>query len=130
VSYAPIKRGEKGPICLNTSMRPLCKCGLRPRAINYKKNEKIYYRSLCEICMAHGPYHGIPRWARQGYKMKSICEKCGFKSPYKEVFRVFHIDGNLNNCRHSNLKTICSNCAITLGREGIVWRQGDLVADY
>ena len=27
-------------------MRPLCKCGLRPRAVNYKKNNKTYYRSL------------------------------------------------------------------------------------
>jgi hypothetical protein len=121
------KRGEKG---LNNRMRPLCKCGLRPKAINYKKGRKIYYRSLCEICLKHGEYHGIPRWARSGYKMKSVCEKCGFKSPHKEVFRVFHMDGNLNNCRPSNLKTICCNCSLVLGKEGISWRQGDLIADY
>ena len=111
-------------------MRPLCKCGQRPRAVNYKKNDKIYYRSLCEICMAYGVYHGIPRWFRAGYHMKSQCDKCGFKSPHSQVFRVFHIDGNLDNCRHSNLKTVCANCASILGKEGMAWRQGDLVADY
>ena len=111
-------------------MRPLCKCGQRPRAVNYKKNDKIYYRSLCEICMAYGVYHGIPRWFRAGYHMKSQCDKCGFKSPHSQVFRVFHIDGNLDNCRHSNLKTVCANCVSVLSKDGIIWRQGDLVADY
>ena len=80
--------------------------------------------------MAHGVYHGIPRWARAGYHIKPQCDKCGFKSPHSQVFRVFHIDGNLDNCRHSNLKTVCVNCASILGKEGMTWRQGDLVADY
>ena len=111
-------------------MRPLCKCGQRPRAVNYKKNGRIYYRSLCEICMAHGVGHKIPRWSRSGYKIKNQCDKCGFRSPHLEVFRVFHVDGDLNNCRPANLKTVCSNCAQVLGKEGITWKQGDLVADY
>ncbi len=111
-------------------MRPLCKCGVRPRAVNYKKKDRTYYRSLCEICMAHGAYHGIPRWQRAGYKIKNQCEKCGFKSPHQEVFKVFHVDGNLDNCRHSNLKTVCNNCSQILAKSGITWRQGDLIADY
>ena len=124
------KRGRKGSILLNNTMRPLCKCGLRPRAVNYKKNNKIYYRSLCEICMAHGIYSGIPRWKRAGYTPKTQCDRCGFKSLHKEVFRVFHVDGNLDNCRHSNLKTVCANCRTVLSKEGIIWKQGDLIADY
>lgn len=111
-------------------MRPLCKCGLRPRAINYRKNNKTYYRSLCEICLAGGLYAGIPRWKRSGYKIKNICEKCGFKSKFFECFRVYHIDGNLDNCRFNNLKTICCNCSQILAKEGITWKQGDLIADY
>jgi len=111
-------------------MRPLCRCGQRPRAVNYKKGDKVYYRSLCEVCMANGIYYGVPRWVRAGYKIKSQCDKCGFQSQHKEVFRVFHIDGDLNNCRHSNLKTVCSNCVQVLSKEGINWRQGDLIADY
>jgi hypothetical protein len=110
-------------------MRPLCKCGARPRAINYKKNNKIYYRSLCEVCLHGGLFSKIPRWVRAGYKLRPLCEKCGFISPHKEVFKVFHIDGNLDNCRPSNLKTICCNCAQVLGKEGVTWKQGDLIAD-
>jgi hypothetical protein len=79
--------------------------------------------------MTNGIYHGIPRWARAGYQIKNHCEKCGFKSTHREVFRVFHVDSDLNNCRPANLKTVCCNCAQVLGKEGITWRQGDLVAD-
>jgi hypothetical protein len=110
-------------------MRPLCKCGQRPRAINYKKEGKIYYRSLCEICMAHGLGAKVARWKRAGYKIKNQCDKCGFKSLHQEIFSVFHVDGNLNNCRHNNLKTVCANCARTLSKDGISWKQGDLVPD-
>jgi predicted HNH restriction endonuclease len=45
------------------------------------------------------------------------------------VFRVFHVDGDLNNCRPANLKTVCSNCSQVLHKEGVKWRQGDLVPD-
>ena len=111
-------------------MRPLCKCGERPRAINYIRNEKVYYRSLCEVCMKNGLHYGIPRWKRSGYKLKKVCDKCGFKSLYKEVFNVYHVDGDLNNCIISNLKTVCANCRSVLGKENIRWKQGDLIADY
>lgn len=125
--YALIKRGQKG---VNIRMRPLCKCGQRPKAINYKKGNKTYYRSMCEVCLHNGLYARVPRWKRAGYEIKNSCEKCGFKTKHKEVFKVFHVDGNLNNCRPNNLKTICSNCAVTLGKENIKWKQGDLVADF
>ena len=123
------KKGSKRFSFFKYSMRPLCICGQRPCAVNYKKNNKIYYRSLCELCLAHGTYHGIPRWSRAGYKIKLVCDKCGFKSPHQEVFSVFHVDGNLDNCRPANLKTVCSNCARVLHKEGVRWRQGDLVPD-
>jgi hypothetical protein len=107
-------------------MRPLCSCGLGPVAINYYKNKKPYYRSVCGACLRGVK---LPRWASAGYKKKHSCDKCGFKSPHTEVFNVYHVDGDLNNCRHANLKTVCSNCARVLHKEGIRWRQGDLVPD-
>lgn len=110
-------------------MRPLCKCGLRPKAVNYKKDGRTFYRSMCNQCMSKGLYYGIPRWKRAGYKMKKTCDKCGFKSPHKEVFSVFHVDGDLNNCIVTNLKTVCANCQRVLHKEGITWKQGDLVPD-
>jgi hypothetical protein len=123
------KGEEKGSI--NTHMsRPLCICGLRPAAINYHKEGRTYYRRKCEICLRYGGVNkGLPKWYQDGYRMKNLCEKCGFKSSHKEQFNVFHIDGNLTNSRSTNLKTICANCARILHKEGVRWRQGDLVPD-
>jgi hypothetical protein len=110
-------------------MRPLCKtCGGKPCAVNYHKEKKIFYRSECDTC-ARGSKPKKPRWAQLGYKQKDFCEKCGYRSKHSEQFNVFHVDGNLNNCRPSNLKTICANCQRVLYKEGVRWRQGDLVPD-
>jgi len=107
-------------------MRSLCPCGRSPVAINYYKEGKAFYRSQCGLCL-----RGVkePRWQRSGYVIKHVCDKCGVKSPHKEIFAVFHVDGDLNNCRPANLKTVCANCARVLHKEGIRWRQGDLVPD-
>ena len=111
-------------------MRPLCQCNQRPAAINYRKDGKTHYRKLCERCLRGGVNHGIPKWKQAGYEKKPLCEKCGFKSKHSEQFNVFHIDGELNNCRTSNLKTICANCQRTLQKEGVKWKQGDLRPDF
>ena len=80
--------------------------------------------------MTKGFRSGIPRWKLAGYIVKAECEKCGFKSRSKAIFKVFHMDGNLNNCRPTNLKTVCSNCAIIISKDPSGWRQGDLIADF
>lgn len=108
-------------------MRPLCKCGCRPAAVNYIKNGRTYYRKVCEQCLKGKPV--VCRWYKVGYRRKNQCDKCGFKSPYIEIFSVFHVDGDLNNCRPSNLKTVCANCQRSLHRDGITWKQGDLTPD-
>ena len=113
-------------------MRPLCKnCKKKPAAINYYKDNRAFYRSKCESCARYnGAGKGMPRWARQGYQKKSQCEKCGFKSSHSEQFDVYHIDGDLTNCRPTNLKTICANCQRLLQKDGVRWKQGDLVPDF
>ena len=119
------KRAEKGRL-----MRKLCKkCQQRPTAVNYHKDNRVFYRSICDHC-ARDRAAGTPLWALKGYAKKQSCDKCGVKSPYSEVFNVFHIDGNLTNCRFTNLKTVCANCQRTLQREGVKWCQGDLKPDF
>lgn len=111
--------------------RPLCLCGLRPAAINYKKAGRIYYRKKCETCIRYGGVaKGFPKWYQDGYRLKLSCDKCGFKSRYYEQFSVYHVDGNLNNTRSSNLKSVCANCQRILHKEGYDWRQGDLLPDF
>lgn len=112
-------------------MRPLCICGLRPAAVNYKKNGQTYYRKKCEICLKHNSTGiGFPKWKFGGYVKKNICEKCGFKSLHDEQFNVYYIDGNMDNYKHNNLKTVCANCQRILHKEGIKWKQGDLLPDF
>lgn len=111
-------------------MRPLCQtCGEKPCAVNYYKGKKVYYRSECDSC-ARGARPKKARWQQSGYKKKDYCEKCGFKSKHPEQFNVYHVDGDLNNCRPSNLKTICANCQRIIQKEGHRWKQGDLLADF
>lgn len=111
-------------------IRPLCICGLRPAAINYKKNNRTYYRKKCEVCLNGGVGKGIPKWYQDGYRIKSLCDKCGFKSKHLEQFNVYHLDGNLNNTRPINLKTVCANCQRVLHKEGYHWKQGGLRPDF
>mgnify|MGYP001555671393 FL=1 len=112
-------------------MRPLCVCGFRPAAINYKKGNKIYYRKKCEKCLRNNTIgFGIPKWKLAGYEKKEYCEKCAYKSKHAEQFNVYHIDGDLTNCRPTNLKTVCANCQRILYKEGVRWKQGDLLPDF
>ena len=114
---------------INTYMRPLCKiCSERPCAVNYYKDGKVFYRTKCDTC-SRGATPKLPRWAQAGYSKKNQCDKCGYKSRHSEQFNVYHVDGNLNNCKANNLKTICANCQRVLHKEGVRWRQGDLTPD-
>jgi hypothetical protein len=113
--------------------RKLCQiCGKKPVAVNYRMHGKTYYRSKCDTCCRKKRNLPVPKpkWMLEGYKKKTQCEKCGFKAKYKEQLFVYHIDGDLNNVKQQNLKTICANCQYEISREGLGWRQGDLVPDY
>ena len=103
--------------------RPLCKnCKMTPAAVNYHGKEKIYYRSLCEQCIskkANPEKINVPSWRKSGYKKKSHCEQCGFKTcSDKKIahlqMTVLYMDRDLRNNNWINLKTICSNCAIEI----------------
>jgi hypothetical protein len=110
-------------------MRPLCRtCENRPVAINYHKLGKPHYRSECDHC-SRVRKNGIARWQKSGYKKKSKCDRCGYASKYLQQFNVYHVDGNLNNCRYDNLKTVCANCQRIIHSLHLPWRQGDLTPD-
>ena len=129
-SIEPFKRGLKR--AAKHCMRPLCKaCKQRPCAVNYHKANKVFYRSQCEQCVRYkGKSMGMPKWQQSGYVKKTECDKCAHKSKHAQQFNVFHVDGNLNNCRFNNLKTVCANCQRVLQSQGIKWVQGDLVPDF
>ena len=113
--------------------RPICKaCNKNYRAINYIRNGKTYYRSICDSCgkkkAKKKPLR--PSWDKAGYQKKPHCDLCGFKSLYPSQMTVFHIDGDLNNVAFSNLRTICLNCIEVVKRKEVTWKRGDLTVDY
>jgi hypothetical protein len=70
-----------------------------------------------------------PRWQSAGYKKKSVCDRCGFRSRYASQLLVYHIDSNQHNIKGANLKTICLNCVEEVKRMDVPWARGDLQAD-
>jgi hypothetical protein len=113
-------------------MRPICTaCNQRPRAIAYHRNDKIYYRARCSACIRKKRKLPVqrPKWESNGYKKKTVCDRCGFRARYSAQLRVVHVDGNLNNVALRNLKTICLNCQIDVDKANLIWRPGDLEPD-
>ena len=86
-------------------------CGILPKAYNYKKDEKIYYRNVCDRCSRAKDTPAVPRWMMQGYRKSATCDCCGYKADFKEQLLVHELT--------RGFKTICLNCqmAATLGKE-------------
>lgn len=103
--------------------RGVCKaCGILPKAINYIKNNKIYYRSVCDTCSGQKAKPSVPAWMIQGYQKKYKCECCGFKAAFKEQLAVTTVD--------SKFKTICLNCQVALTLGNNLEFKGDLLPDF
>lgn len=86
-------------------------CGILPRAVNYIRGTRTFYRKMCDSCSrAKNNSPQVPKWVVRGYKKKHTCECCGFKSEYREQLVVIEIA--------KDFKTICLNChvAIKLGK--------------
>jgi hypothetical protein len=114
-------------------MRPTCKaCNQRPVAVNYRREDAIYYRKTCDNCIRRGRKEKAPvaRWQSAGYKKKTTCDRCGFRSRYASQLLVYHVDGRLTNTELSNLRTVCLNCVEEVRRLDVPWRPGDLQADH
>jgi len=115
-------------------MRPICViCRQREVAISDHKNGKTYYRKMCDPCRKRrkGKIPHQPLWARFGYRKRGKCELCGFIAKFVESqMAVFHVDGNLQNCTHSNLRTICLNCRAELYEKNNWWKDADIKPDF
>ena len=114
-------------------MRPFCKtCNKNFCAINYIRNDKTYYRSMCDEC-GRNKNKLKPRkatWVKSGYKKKTTCDLCGFHSIFPSQITVFHIDGNLKNTELRNLRSVCLNCVEVVKKKEVTWKRGDLQVDY
>ena len=78
------------------------RCGEKPRAVNYKKADRVYYRSLCDSCLVTHIKKKKPRWQVEGYKKQIVCEDCSFEAKYHEQLTV--------RDNGKSFKTLCLNC--------------------
>lgn len=116
----------------NMNNRPLCPiCNSKPVAVNYVKDEITHYRKKCDPC--NRKKRKLPKqqasWVKSGYKKKPTCEKCGFVAKHLDQLNVFHVDGNLKNTDWANLKTICANCTIEIGKSRLPWKTSPISPD-
>ncbi len=126
------KRRKTGFYKIDNKIRPICPvCNKNPRAPAYYRNSKRYYRSRCSQCIAKNKQAKppSPKWRNNGYKKKTTCDLCGFKSTYTSQIVVYHIDGNLNNVELYNLRSICLCCVEIVKRKNTIWRPGDIEPD-
>ena len=107
---------------------PICKTN--PVAINYRRGQKVYYRTACTPCIhtKRKKVEPVPGWIKSGYKKNTKCDRCGFKFRSSEQSIVYYIDGDLNNNHWANLKTICLNCQPEI--KNIRWRPGSIQPDF
>ena len=114
-------------------LRPICNtCGKNHCAVNYIREGITHYRSGCDEC-GRKKKKLKPRkanWTKSGYKKKTTCDLCGFKSLFPSQMTVYHIDGNLENITLINLRTVCLCCIEVVKRKEITWRRGDLEVDH
>lgn len=103
--------------------KPCIKCGENLQAVNYRKGDKIYYRSLCDPCLTEESKKKKPKWVKQGYQKKSKCESCGFVAKYKEQLTVIE--------HRNNFKTVCLNCDAAYSvTNRLEIKRGDLTPDF
>lgn len=122
----------RGPFQINMVMeRPMCPiCRRHPVALNYYRKDRAYYRSACTGCIHRGRTVKTepPAWVKSGYKKSDRCDRCGYKLRHTEQSTVYYADGNTANNNWLNLKTVCLNCQIDVGKTR--WRPSNLTPDF
>lgn len=115
---------------LNRDLCPICRVNLV--TVNYIKDGVRHYRNTCSSCARKGKSlkKEPTAWQRAGYKKKTSCEKCNFKSKLPEQLNVFYVDGNLKNNNHFNLKTVCLNCQQEIYKSRVSWKPAPIVPDF
>lgn len=113
--------------------RPICqKCNERHATVNYKKNGKTYYRKYCFQCIEktrNKKKLAASLLKRSGYKLKSTCDRCGFKAKTPKQMSLHYIDKDILNSSLSNIRTVCKNCEIELN-EFPTRKVDSIIADY
>lgn len=107
-------------------------CRSNPATVNYVRNGKTYYRKTCYHCNKKKKTNNeMPAQLlkKSGYKKKTICDRCGFKSKTSAQMTIYYKDNNTFNVSLSNLRTYCANCLIEITTNPSSAKK-DIIADY
>lgn len=112
--------------------RPNCiKCNKNLCAINYIKEDRVYYRSMCVTCInlkKKRKSAEVRALLQSGYKKKTHCDRCNFQAKHPIQLSIVFLDGNRLNASRDNLRTYCANCIAEVSVLPV--RRSSLVPDY
>lgn len=107
-------------------------CNKNPATVNYVRNGKTYYRKLCYHCIKQKKADKqlpIQLLKKSGYKKKTICDRCGFKSKIQKQIKIYYRDQNPFNVSLSNLRSYCLNCMCEVNNNPAL-AFSEIIADY
>ena len=107
-------------------------CGKHPVAVNYTRNNKVYYRKICYYCIKDKKdqkNQAKQLLKKSGYTKKTVCDRCGFVAKTPEQIRIHFKDSNVYNVSLSNLRSYCMNCFIEVKNNPAADKR-TILADY
>ena len=114
-------------------IKKLCQsCSKNPVTVNYVRNGKTYYRKKCYYCIKQKKQNkeqATQLLRKSGYKKKTTCDRCGFKSKTPEQIQIHFRDQNPYNVSISNIRSYCFNCIIEVANNPAADKQ-TILADY
>lgn len=88
-------------------------CGACGLAVNYRRGNKTYYRNVCNSCDRKRRKKRLLEaqlLQRSGYKKRSQCDRCGFRSKVSSQMQIVYLDSNRYNTALANLRSYCLLC--------------------
>ena len=107
-------------------------CNKHSVAVNYTRKGKTYYRKICYYCIKdrkQNKNQTSQLLKKSGYKKKTVCDRCGFKSKTPAQIKIHFRDQNPYNVSLSNIRSYCINCTIEIANNPTADRR-DILADY
>lgn len=107
-------------------------CKEHPVTVNYVRNGRTYYRKVCYYCIKKKKQNkdqAIQLLKKSGYKKKTVCDRCGFKSKTLDQIKIHFRDQNPYNVSLTNLRSYCVNCIIEINNNPAADKL-TILADY
>ena len=106
-------------------------CNENHVTVNYKRNDKVYYRKKCYNCIKKEKESNTKvkqLLKKSGYVKKLKCDRCGFQCKTSKQTEIYYVDGNSHNVNLNNLRTQCLNCNAEITSNPAKYK--NIIADF